>query len=79
MAWWHDHAAHPGNGGIWHETDRLAGGMEAIYSGIPRIGPAGFAPERDPAGSFRSARQRIGDRSSRPRSELIMRFTDNVE
>ena len=61
MAWRHGHAAHPGNGGIWHETYRLAGGMEATCSGVPRIGLGGFAPERKPAGSFRSARQRIGE------------------
>ena len=58
-AWWRDFARDPDGGGIWHETYRLRGGMEAIYSGIPGIGFASFAPERTPTGSFMSARQRV--------------------
>ena len=58
-AWWRDFARAPGNGGIWHETYRLRGGMEAIYSGIPGIGFARFAPARAPVGPFMSARQRV--------------------
>ena len=59
MAWWRDFARHPQYGGIWHETYALRGGMEAIYSGMPPIGFAGFLPTRDPVASFRSARQRL--------------------
>ena len=58
-AWWSDFARDSGGGGIWHETYRLRGGMEAIYSGVPGIGFASFAPERTPTGSFVSARQRV--------------------
>ncbi len=57
-AWWRDFAR-SGGGGIWHETYRLRGGMEAIYSGVPGIGFAAFAPERAPVGPFMSARQRV--------------------
>ena len=60
QAWWRDFARDSNGGGIWHETYRLHGGMEAIYSGVPRIGFASFAPERIPTGSFMSARQRVG-------------------
>ena len=49
-AWWRDFARDPRGGGIWHETYRLRGGMEAIYSGVPGIGFGRFAPERAPAG-----------------------------
>ncbi len=56
--WWRDFARNSG-GGIWHETYRLRGGMEAIYSGVPPIGFASFAPERTPIGPFMSARQRV--------------------
>ena len=62
-AWWRDFARHAGGGGIWHEAYRIRGGMEAIYSGVPAIGFASFAPERDPVGSFMSARQRIAAKS----------------
>ncbi len=60
MGWWRDFARHPHYGGIWHETYRLRGGMEAIYSGMPQIGLASFAPPLDPVAAFRSARQRLG-------------------
>ena len=56
--WWSDFARDP-QGGIWHETYRLRGGMEAIYSGVPAMGLASFAPERAPEGSFMRARERI--------------------
>jgi hypothetical protein len=59
-AWWRDFTRDYGGGGIWHEAYRMRGGMEAIYSGMPRIGFASFAPERIPNGPFASARQRIG-------------------
>ena len=58
--WWAGFAKEAANGGIWHETYRLRGGMEAIYSGMPKIGFAAFAPERAPVGMLASARQRIG-------------------
>ena len=58
-AWWRDFARDSGGGGIWHETYRLRGGMEAIYSGVPKLGFASFAPERTPTGPFMSARQRV--------------------
>ncbi len=58
-AWWGDFARDPA-GGIWHETYRLRGGMEAIYSGVPAIGLASFAPDRAPTGPFMSSRQRLG-------------------
>ena len=58
-AWWGDFARDPRGGGIWHETYRLCGGMEAIYSGVPPVGFASFAPERNPTGPFMSARQRV--------------------
>ena len=57
-AWWRDFSGDAGNG-IWHETYRLRGGMEAIYSGMAPIGFAAFAPERSPTGPFKSARQRV--------------------
>jgi hypothetical protein len=61
MGWWREFARDSGGGGIWHEAYRLRGGMEAIYSGMPPIGFASFAPERTPIGPFMHARQRIGE------------------
>ncbi len=58
-AWWRDFGRDPGGGGIWHETYRLRGGMEAIYLGVPAIGFARFAPSLAPDGPFLSARQRV--------------------
>ena len=58
--WWGDFARNPRAGGIWHETYRIGGGMEAIYSGMPPIGFARFAPSRAPDGRFMTARQRVG-------------------
>ncbi len=57
--WWRNFTRDFGGGGIWHEAYRMRGGMEAIYSGMPRIGFGSFAPERIPTGPFASARQRI--------------------
>ena len=59
QGWWRDFARDPRGGGIWHETYRIGGGMEAIYAGVPPIGLASFAPQRDPVGPFMSARQRV--------------------
>ncbi len=58
-AWWREFGRDPGGGGIWHETYRLRGGMEAIYSGVKPIGLAAFAPDRAIAGMFTTARQRL--------------------
>ena len=59
-AWWRDFGRGDGRrGGIWHETYRLRGGIEAIYSGVPPIGLARFAPARVPVGPFMTARQRL--------------------
>ncbi len=58
-AWWRDFARAADGNGIWHETYRLRGGMEAIYSGVPGIGLASFAASRAPLGAFASARQRV--------------------
>ena len=59
-AFWRDFARAADGNGIWHETYRLRGGMEAIYSGVPGIGLASFAAARAPVGRFASARQRVG-------------------
>ena len=59
-AWWRDFARAADGNGIWHETYRLRGGMEAIYSGVPLMGLASFAAARAPVGPFASARQRVG-------------------
>lgn len=59
-AWWRDFAGGSTGGGIWHETYRLRGGIEAIYLGLDPIGLASFAPERVPTGPFMTARQRLG-------------------
>ncbi len=59
MGWWQDFARAADGNGIWHETYRIRGGMEAIYSGVPGFGFASFAPHRAPVGPFMSARQRV--------------------
>ncbi len=58
-AWWRDFGRDGSGGGIWHETYRLRGGMEAIYLRVPPLGLATFAPMTDPTGSFKTARQRL--------------------
>ena len=65
-AWWRDFARNSRGGGIWHETYKLRGGMEAIYSGMPKIGFASFAPEQTPVGPFMTARQRVGAGTTHP-------------
>ena len=57
--WWARFVRDAGGTGIWHETYRMTGGMEAIYLDMPAIGFARFAPERAPRGPFASARQRL--------------------
>jgi hypothetical protein len=61
--WWRGFAKGASRGGIWHETYRMRGGMEATYSNVPAIGFGRFAPERVPQGPFMSARQRIEARA----------------
>ena len=63
--WWSEFARNP-DGGIWHETYRIRGGMEAIYSGVPPMGFASFAADRTPVGPFMSARQRLGTHGAAP-------------
>ena len=58
-AWWREFGVDTGGGGIWHETYRLRGGMEAIYLDMPPTGFGRFAPSRAPDGAFLTARQRI--------------------
>lgn len=52
-AWWRLMTQNPDAGGIWHETYRLRGGMEAIYVGCPAFGLASFAPNRTAIGTAR--------------------------
>jgi hypothetical protein len=57
--WWRDFARGAGGTGIWHETYRRTGGIEGIYIDMPPMGLAAFAPPREPAGYFKTARQRL--------------------
>lgn len=51
-----------GDVGVWHETYRVpAGGYEAIYANMPRVGLAKVA-EHIPLGSTTSAARRLGER-----------------
>ncbi|WP_028221994.1 monooxygenase family protein [Paraburkholderia oxyphila] len=57
--WWRDFLRDSGGAGFWHESYSRQG-MEAVYIDMP--GPVGFdrfAPERQPTGSFMSARRRM--------------------
>ena len=69
--WWGDFARSPGGNGIWHETYCLRGGMEAIYSGMPGIGFASFAPALTPSGRFAGARQRLSPARPQEPGELL--------
>jgi hypothetical protein len=58
--WWRTFLKDQRGTGFWHETYRKAGGMEAIYLGMP--GPVGFgafAPLQRPTGPFMTARERL--------------------
>ena len=58
--WWREFNKGGSGAGFWHETYRMRGGMEAIYTDMP--GPIGFglfAASRAPQGSFMSARGRL--------------------
>jgi hypothetical protein len=58
--WWRDFQKDTRGTGFWHETYRKAGGMEAIYIGMPSpIGFGVFAPARRPTGPFMTARERL--------------------
>lgn len=57
--WWRDFAKGAGGSGFWHETYQLKGGMEGIYLGMPPLGFAGFAPAKEAAGGYKTARQRL--------------------
>src|SRR3954454_9089925 len=51
-----------GDVGIWHETYRVpAGGFEAIYGNMPRVGLA-RAGAHEPLGSTSTAARRLGER-----------------
>lgn len=58
--WWRDIKRYGRGAGFWHESYRMAGGMEAIYIDMP--GPIGFgrfAPDKRPVGPFMTARERL--------------------
>jgi len=58
--WWREFLADRRGAAFWHETYRMAGGMEAVYVDLPqRIGFAAFAPEQSPQGPFLAARARL--------------------
>jgi hypothetical protein len=57
--WWGKFLRDNGGTGLWHETYRRQGGMEAIYLGMPPIGFAKFAPDRTPQGPFMTAWGRL--------------------
>ncbi len=58
--WWRDFNKGGSGAGFWHETYRIKGGMEAIYTDMPGpIGLGRFAEARRPEGPFMSARQRL--------------------
>lgn len=58
--WWAAFSKDSQGSGFWHEAYRKAGGMEAIYLGMPKpIGLASFAASRAPIGPFMSSRDRI--------------------
>ena len=58
--WWADFSRDRRGTAIWHETYRRAGGMEAVYLGMPN--PPGFgtfAPTIRRAGPHATARRRL--------------------
>jgi hypothetical protein len=58
--WWSDFLRDSRGTGFWHETYRMAGGIEAIYDDLARpSGLAAFAPLADAKGSLFSARRRL--------------------
>ena len=58
--WWREFNKGGSGAGFWHETYRLRGGMEAIYTDMPGpIGLGRFAEPRVPQGPFMTARQRL--------------------
>jgi hypothetical protein len=71
--WWRDFLRDNGGSGLWHESYRMAGGMEAISLDMPwPTGFASFAPSRAAEGARFSARGRLlpeGDGAGVPASE----------
>ncbi len=58
--WWRDVLRDSAGTGVWHETYRRSGGMEAIYVAMPASTGFGlFAPPLAPDGAFHTARQRL--------------------
>ncbi|MFD1554861.1 monooxygenase family protein [Paraburkholderia silviterrae] len=57
--WWRDFLRDSAGAGFWHESYSRQG-MEAVYIDMPcPVGFDRFAPERQPTGSFMSARRRM--------------------
>ena len=60
VGWWRDFLKDTQGAGFWHELYSAAGGIEALYAGLPGpIGLAAFAPARAPIGPFKSSRDRL--------------------
>lgn len=58
-AWWRGFLRDSGGTGFWHESYSRRG-MEAVYIDMPHgVGFDRFAPNRQPTGSFMTARQRM--------------------
>ena len=58
--WWRDFLQDTRGTAIWHETYRMAGGMEAIYIDLPTpTGFTRFAPPKNPTGPHSAARGRL--------------------
>lgn len=59
--WWRDFLRDSGGTGFWHEAYFHRGGMEAIYSDVPKpIGLLRFAPVVPARGGMFSSRRRLG-------------------
>lgn len=58
--WWQQFLRDSKGTGFWHETYFMRGGMEAIYSDMPKpVGLQTFAPTQPARGSAFSARKRL--------------------
>ncbi len=58
--WWSAFGKDPRHNGLWHEASYRRGGMEALYTSMPNVGLASFAPTVPATGRMFSARQRAG-------------------
>ena len=59
--WWREFIRDSGGTGFWHETYSMRGGIEAIYSDVPKpIGMLRFAPVVPARGGMFSSRRRLG-------------------